>query len=500
MSKLNWFLENKATIWFILAFHFVAWLTLGLLVDVPPDMADHWVWSKIFSWGYYEHPPMVAFTIKLATLLGGNNLLTLKIGTIVFSVLIIFLCFKVAKLYFNRRTATIFILILETGPSFTFLSIFWSIDHPFIFFWLLGLYFIGKYAKSDDIKWVFAFGIAAGLGGLSKYIMILLPVCLFIWCLIEKDKRPLLLNWRVYLAAALAMLIVFPNLYWNYQNQWLAINFALGKGLTGGKSLRSLFSFLGAQFFTFSGVFAIYFWIYFLRRKLRIGHIAETASAQSLSRLLYVIGLFVFVFFAVSSFLGSYTDPGWLNISYLAFFMLLARSIDKEIKEGIIRKQIFAFSAAFSINTLVVVIVLLHLHLNLFSIKGENWSFMLTGWEDTSRQISTLLQNNNIKPPKYVISREYQTPSALALYLENQPLPHSLEKPERNLWSPQEKILKSDAIFVCIFAECESALQNLVEIFDRPFNYLGDAIITINNINVRELKVYVMGKGNNIDN
>ena len=61
-------------------------------------------------------------------------------------------------------------------------------------------------------------------------------------------------------------------------------------------------------------------------------------------------------------------------------------------------------------------------------------------WDRTGKQIQNLLEQNGFAHVSYVVSREYQLSSALSFYLPDRPWPHSIEKPERNLWSPIEKV------------------------------------------------------------
>jgi 4-amino-4-deoxy-L-arabinose transferase-like glycosyltransferase len=493
MSFVNRFLNWNSAIYIVLGAHFIVWFGFALMLDVHPDMADHWVWSRFLAGGYYEHPPGVALTIRAATLLGGSSVLTLKLGSIIFSVLMMLSCFLVGKQFFNQRSALIFVLILETVPAFSMGSIFWSIDHPLLLFWLLALLFVGKYIKSKNLNWFFPFGVVAGLGALSKYTMILLPISLVIWCLRHKEHRRLLYHWKVYAGALLAFLLLSPHLYWNYQNQYQALGFAVGKGLTGGYSLQSLLEFIGAQFFVFSIVYTVYFWLTFGRR-LFSGRVAFVKCGDSTS-FLWITGVMPTVFFTISSYFGKYTDPSWLNISYLSLFLLLAQHIDLEIFHGKAVRESLTYLLASVVNLTIAVLVILHLNLNIFAITNDDGIFKMIGWRDTSKQISQLFAKQQISVPEYVISREYQTASALALYMDHQPFPHSIEKLGRNQWSPVVKILEQGAVLVCPPEKCKETLRAAEARFQRPFKFMGATALSGHKAGIRELRVYYLPGG-----
>ncbi len=41
-------------------------------VELAPDEAYYWTWSRHLQWGYYDHPPMVGFLILVFTALSGR--------------------------------------------------------------------------------------------------------------------------------------------------------------------------------------------------------------------------------------------------------------------------------------------------------------------------------------------------------------------------------------------------------------------------------------------
>src|SRR3954452_8509220 len=46
------------------------------------DEAYYWTWSKHLAGGYYDHPPMVAFVIRLGTMMAGDTELGVRFASI----------------------------------------------------------------------------------------------------------------------------------------------------------------------------------------------------------------------------------------------------------------------------------------------------------------------------------------------------------------------------------------------------------------------------------
>ncbi len=62
-------------------------------------------------------------------------------------------------------------------------------------------------------------GICVGLGVLSKYTMLIFIFCAFLYLFLDPEKRFWLKRKEPYLFVLLAVLILLPNLIWNFQHQ-----------------------------------------------------------------------------------------------------------------------------------------------------------------------------------------------------------------------------------------------------------------------------------------
>ncbi|MCP4757288.1 MAG: hypothetical protein GY866_41020 [Proteobacteria bacterium] len=499
MTTINRFLNSSRSIWLVLLLHFTIWMLATLILDIHPDMADHWVWSRFLSFGYYEHPPMIALTMKLATLIGGSNELTLEVGSVLFSVLILLLCYRVGSVFFERRTALIFVLILESTPYFSAGSVFWHIDQPYMACWLAGLYIVGRYIDDNNPNWLFGLGLILGLGGLSKYNMVLFPVGLAIWCIRDTEGRKLFVNWKTYVAASIALLIVFPNIYWNYRHEWITFNFIFKKGLTGAVFGADFLQFVVSQTLLFSLVSSVYFWWNLIRGKIGLSSLAISTSTGTRKRsFILVFGLFPFLFFAVSTFFGSHSDPHWVNVSYFCFFLLLSRLVSQKLLAGDVGKQIKIFTSAYILNFLLIGFILVQIAFRVLPLPlSETTSLKkLVGWRDTADRIEEVFQKHGLSLPEYVISREYQLASGLAFYMRNKPMPHSIEKPERNLWSPVPLVGEKGAFLVCPPKECRRTVDKTKTRFPNPIVRLGNVLTTISGKKIREYDIYLLSPFN----
>src|SRR6266853_2758400 len=72
-----------AAIALLMAWRFVAAAVLPLSYGDEPY---YWLWSRNLAWGYYEHPPAIAFLIRAGTALFGDSAFGVRFFGLVLSV------------------------------------------------------------------------------------------------------------------------------------------------------------------------------------------------------------------------------------------------------------------------------------------------------------------------------------------------------------------------------------------------------------------------------
>jgi 4-amino-4-deoxy-L-arabinose transferase-like glycosyltransferase len=68
---MNYLKNNPVNIYLIL--FFVVNLIISACASLSYDESYYWIYSKFLSFGYYDHPPMVALLIKLGTIFGDTE-------------------------------------------------------------------------------------------------------------------------------------------------------------------------------------------------------------------------------------------------------------------------------------------------------------------------------------------------------------------------------------------------------------------------------------------
>lgn len=212
----------------LLIFFLRIWLSL--YGGIHPDEAYYWVWAQHLRLGYFDHPPMVAYLIRLGqevfeTFFKGNYsgakshlILSLRwLPDFLGFVLLPCLIGGAVKEYQRRRLTLSQVFAILSAPIVIFGAQIITPDLPLMVIWT-GAFWLAmkmkrklrhntKTGAATKFSWGFSLGtgIVWALGAYSKYTAIFLPL-LFIISGIG--------FWNSFAAGITCFILTFPYLYW----------------------------------------------------------------------------------------------------------------------------------------------------------------------------------------------------------------------------------------------------------------------------------------------
>lgn len=234
----------------VAAIHSIYNTTLQLNVDE----AYYWLWSTRLQLSYYDHPPMVAYIIKIFTLFGDSEFFVRMPAVFCMSLSAWYL-FLLSREVFDNDVAW---LTLITGVILPATNMGYTIitpDAPLILFWTTASYYSYKALFDDQWKDYVLAGIHIGLLMLSKYTSVLFMAFLLLFILIKMPKK--LLSPKPWIAIILSFIVFSPVIIWNYQHDWISFNFQYTHGTTDTFRIRfdKFFELFGGLFAIFTPVF-----------------------------------------------------------------------------------------------------------------------------------------------------------------------------------------------------------------------------------------------------
>ncbi len=203
--------------------------TISALLLAPiQDEAYYFYWARFLDWGYFDHPPLVAWISSLIQIWPAS-MLAARAGTLILSILgmpLMLSLYRTSGLRDQDALATA--LILASGSlAGILLGYITTPDIPMIFCWIAALHECAKALAGQEKRWLSA-GFFTGLGILGKYTMVMIgPV--FLLALLYHPRR-LKSPWP-YLGGLVSVLVLLPHILWLQNNQWITTRFQFGRGL-----------------------------------------------------------------------------------------------------------------------------------------------------------------------------------------------------------------------------------------------------------------------------
>lgn len=175
-----------------------------------------------FDLGYLENPPLLSWLGMISSWLGGSEF-WIKLWPSLFGAFtIIVTCLLTAE--FGGRAFAQFLagLGIITGAYLRMHSLFQPniLD---IFFWTLSIYLLVRFIKTRETKFLYGFVFSLALGWWGKYSIIFLVASIFIGLLLSKH-RSIFLQRKTYIAIFLGVVLIVPNVWWQYDHKWPLIH------------------------------------------------------------------------------------------------------------------------------------------------------------------------------------------------------------------------------------------------------------------------------------
>jgi 4-amino-4-deoxy-L-arabinose transferase-like glycosyltransferase len=220
------------------------------VLDLRTDEAYYWTWSKENALSFLDHPPMIAWFIRLGTAIFGDTNFGVRfaglVAMLVTQGLLADIVWRVTR---DFRAVVIAVLMAEAALYYGLLMAKVSPDVALIPFATAMVWSLVRLTESNDARWWLAAGAFAGLALLSKFTAILLLPAVLAFMLVPQWRGRWLRSLYPWAAALIALVLFLPVLIWNMQHDWASFRFQFVRAAaTHEWSLRTLGEFIGLQF------------------------------------------------------------------------------------------------------------------------------------------------------------------------------------------------------------------------------------------------------------
>ena len=193
------------------------------------DEAYYRLWSLHPALSYFDHPPMVAWIIAAGRSLTGDTPLGIRFGAVVLYLVGGLALFRTANLLYGVEVAVTSCWIALAMPLLAVGGILASPDIPSVLFWILTIWALAEFRRSQNGIWWLAVGLFAGCGLLSKYTNIFLGASILFWLVAVRNNIKWLRSPLPWIAGLTAALLATPVVVWNFQHDWASFAMQFGR-------------------------------------------------------------------------------------------------------------------------------------------------------------------------------------------------------------------------------------------------------------------------------
>ncbi len=422
-TGLNYGWKHIFTLYIIVSILRILFAVLGG-IDLDPEEAQYWLWSKYPDWSYYSKPPLIAYINGFTSSIFGSFTWSVRLNAIIVgSVIGLSTYYIINKIYNSKKLAFFISAGLLLLPAYHYISMFFTTDVLVAFFWLLTCYFFWKAIKSNHLKYWILSGIAIGIGLMAKYSLLFFIPFSFIFLLFK--RKDLLKQKGYYISLIIAIVFFSPILIWNINHDMVGLfhvsNLAgIGRKFTSfNKSITYLFEFFAGQLLlNLPFLFLFFFW-----KKYKLGSYLKADFEQFIIlKTIFIISIFTCIAFIKR------VQINWLIFCYIPLYIILLKAI---LKSGILKNKIVKTYITFS-----SVLLLLLLLQPVFETFTPSFSKIipakidpfgkLVDWKGLANFVQKEINGKCDEKNYIIVSDKYQIASQLTFYTAGQPKTYCL--------------------------------------------------------------------------
>lgn len=379
-------------------------LALGGWLELSPDEAYYWLWSKALQGGYYDHPPMVALWMRIGTLLFGDNPFGVRfLGPVSVAIGTLLVWRMAEDLAPGRNAGLTAAIALNCTLLMGAGAIIVTPDTPLVFFWTLALFCAARLWVTGNGAWWLAAGLAIGAAMASKYTTVFLVIGLLLWVLLVPVMRRWLLRWQPWAGGLLALAVFAPVILWNAGHDWAGFLKQGGRVGAGSAGLQWRFipELIGGQIGLATPLL-------FLLFAAGVANAVASVRRRSPAAMLLVASLAPAILYFLIHALRDRVQANWPAAIYPAAAIAAAIFLGPRLARW--------WKPAMWLGAVLTAIVYVHAATGLLPLPARSDPSLarLAGWKDLARSIDAARQREGAA---FVVAEEYGLVAQLRLAL-----------------------------------------------------------------------------------
>ena len=247
---------------FIILKFALQYILLSPEYDLQRDEYLHLDQAHHLAWGYLSVPPVTSWFSYVIFLLG-NSVFWVKFFPALFGVLTLIVVWKTIEVLKGNLYALLLGATCILFSSLLRINMLYQPNSLDVLCWTAFYYVVIQYITTEEKKWFYIGAVIFAFGFLNKYNILFLLIGLFP-ALLLSEQRKILTEKKLYLALILGLILILPNLLWQYNNHFPIVHHMKELAETQlvnvdrlGFLKEQLLFFIGALLVIFSSLYSL---------------------------------------------------------------------------------------------------------------------------------------------------------------------------------------------------------------------------------------------------
>jgi len=224
-ARSSWGLAAFCSLLLILELGAAALGPYGYYIDEPYYLAG----ARRLAWGYVDHPPLSLLILRATTAILGNSMVAIRLPAALAGAATAFMTGRMARQLGGGLFAQLMAAAcLFVGPGYLILFGFFSMNAFEVLAWAsiatLLIDALAAQTRGRGTREFVLLGIVFGAAALNKHSALLYAAALALGLLFSSSRRVLSTR-GPWLALALALLLLLPNIVWQGTHAWISLDF-----------------------------------------------------------------------------------------------------------------------------------------------------------------------------------------------------------------------------------------------------------------------------------
>ena len=303
---------------FILLKFVLQYVLISPEYDLQRDEYLHLDQAHHLAWGYLSVPPVTSWISYIIFSLG-NGLFWVRFFPALFGALTLLVVWKTIESLKGNLYALVLGATCIVFSSLLRINMLYQPNSLDVLCWTGFYYVIIQYFSTEKPKWLFIGAIVFAFGFLNKYNILFLFIGL-LPALLLSSQRKVFVERKLYLALIAGLLLILPNILWQYNNHFPIVHHMKELSATQlvnvdriGFLKEQILFFIGSFFVIIAALYALLFHKPFTRFKFFFASLIFTLVIFMYfkAKAYYAIGLYpVYIAFG-AVFLSQILQTGW---------------------------------------------------------------------------------------------------------------------------------------------------------------------------------------------